>query len=77
MKAPEELFVKQIPSVNGGYCFLTRTREQKLAHSILYVNKEMFIKKTMEWIKQNEFLYFDCHADYCQFMRDLKKAMEG
>ena len=76
MKAPEELYVKMIPSVNGGYCFLTRTRDQKFANSFTYVNKEQFIEKALAWIEQNEILYFDCNADFWQFMRDFKKMME-
>lgn len=77
MIVPEELYVKTIPSVNGGYCFLTRTREEKIAHSILYVHKEKFIKKTMAWIKEYHPLYIDCAIlDENEFLRALEKAMK-
>ena len=76
MKAPEELFVKPIPSVNGGYCFLTRTREQKIAHSIPYVNKEKFIKKAVAWIKEMFYPYTNCSIlDEIEFLRAFEEAM--
>ena len=76
MGYPFTLYIKQLESLSAHVGarpnFLARRKDEKLEGSQKYINANIL----MIWLEENIDAYFDCYADRCQFLRDIKKYIE-